>query len=227
MMTGSAMRKPRIHPGFGSAQADSMMDGRTIDTGTLPLESVSACSPSALVNAYASGHPTLAARERPASTSWSLTQRSRSCSVFAARAGAPAAPEFVACFLAILHQPFGLAAERFCVAPQPARGGNFRLPRQADVERAGADEFFGCVAAPVAGDVAGADGDEVRGDAELLAQLDDAHGAEQVDLDRTVERRIERNGGSRVNDRVGSGPECRVGFVQARGRREIRRQRPW
>ena len=43
------MRKPRIHPGNGSANADSMIDGRTIDTGTLPFISVSACSPSALV----------------------------------------------------------------------------------------------------------------------------------------------------------------------------------
>ena len=59
-MTGSAMRKPRIQPGNGSASADSMIDGRTIDTGTLPLTSVSACSPSAFVYAYASGQPTLA-----------------------------------------------------------------------------------------------------------------------------------------------------------------------
>ena len=49
MMTGSAMRKPRIQPGRGSASADSMIDGRTIDTGTAPLVSVSACSPSAFV----------------------------------------------------------------------------------------------------------------------------------------------------------------------------------
>ena len=51
MSTGSAMRKPRIHPGRGSAHADSMIDGRTMLTGTAPLESVSACSPSAFVNA--------------------------------------------------------------------------------------------------------------------------------------------------------------------------------
>ena len=51
MITGSAMRKPRIQPGRGSAHADSMIDGRTMLTGTAPLESVSACSPSALVNA--------------------------------------------------------------------------------------------------------------------------------------------------------------------------------
>jgi len=49
MMTGSAMRKPRIQPGFGSAHEDSMIDGRTMLTGTSPFESVRACSPSALV----------------------------------------------------------------------------------------------------------------------------------------------------------------------------------
>ena len=50
-MTGSAMRKPRIQPGRGSAHADSMMDGRTMLTGTSPRVSLSACSPSALVKA--------------------------------------------------------------------------------------------------------------------------------------------------------------------------------
>ena len=69
MITGSAMRNPRIHPGRGSAQADSMIDGRTMLTGTSPFDSVNACSPSAFVNAYASGHPTDAARARPAATS--------------------------------------------------------------------------------------------------------------------------------------------------------------
>ena len=59
----------RIQPGYGSASALSMIDGRTMLTGTAPLVSVRACSPSALVNAYASGQPTLAARDRPASTS--------------------------------------------------------------------------------------------------------------------------------------------------------------
>ena len=51
MSTGSAMRKPRIHPGRGSATADSMIDGRTMLTGTSPFVSINACSPSALVKA--------------------------------------------------------------------------------------------------------------------------------------------------------------------------------
>ena len=48
---GSAMRNPRIHPGNGSASADSMMDGRTMLTGTSPRFSSRARSPSALVKA--------------------------------------------------------------------------------------------------------------------------------------------------------------------------------
>ena len=48
-----------LYFGRGSATADSMIEGRTIDTGTSPFDSNSACSPSAFVNAYASGQPTL------------------------------------------------------------------------------------------------------------------------------------------------------------------------
>ena len=50
-MTGSAMRKPRIHPGLGSAKADSMIEGRTMLTGTSPRVSARARSPRALVKA--------------------------------------------------------------------------------------------------------------------------------------------------------------------------------
>jgi hypothetical protein len=49
MITGSAMRKPLIQPGLGSASADSTMEGRTIVSGTSPRSSSSARSPSALV----------------------------------------------------------------------------------------------------------------------------------------------------------------------------------
>ena len=66
MITGSAMRNPRIQPGRGSTSADSMIDGRTMLTGTSPFISVSAPSPSAFVYAYASGHPSDDARDRPA-----------------------------------------------------------------------------------------------------------------------------------------------------------------
>ena len=47
---GSAMRKPRIQPGRGSARADSMIDGRTKVMGTRPSHcATNARSPSALV----------------------------------------------------------------------------------------------------------------------------------------------------------------------------------
>ena len=51
MRTGSAIRNPRIQPGRGSASADSMIDGRTMLTGTAPFDSINACSPSAFVKA--------------------------------------------------------------------------------------------------------------------------------------------------------------------------------
>ena len=55
-MIGSAIRKPRIHPGLGSDSADSMIDGRTMLSGTGlapsgPCCDTSARSPNALVNA--------------------------------------------------------------------------------------------------------------------------------------------------------------------------------
>ena len=49
MMTGSAIRNPRIQPGRGSLNADSMIDGRTIVTGTSPRLSRRARSPNAFV----------------------------------------------------------------------------------------------------------------------------------------------------------------------------------
>ncbi len=48
---GSAIRKPRIHPGRGSARADSMIDGRTMVMGTVECAPTRARSPSALVKA--------------------------------------------------------------------------------------------------------------------------------------------------------------------------------
>src|SRR5690606_41956239 len=57
-------------------------------------------------------------------------------------------------------------------------------------------------AAAVAGDVAGRHGDQVGRDAQLGEGAGDPGGAEQVDLDRGVERRVERHGGRRVHDDV-------------------------
>ena len=92
MMTGSAIRKPRIQPGFGSDHADSMIDGRTIETGISPRLSTRASSPKALVYAYASGKPRELARARPFSTICVVTHAWRMLSVFEASAGVPTAP---------------------------------------------------------------------------------------------------------------------------------------
>ena len=49
-MIGSAMRKPRIQPGRGSASADSMIDGRMMVMGRAsPYWEINARSPRALV----------------------------------------------------------------------------------------------------------------------------------------------------------------------------------
>jgi hypothetical protein len=51
-MIGSAILKPSIHPGYGWAYADSMIDGRTIDSGRScsVASSSTARSPIAFVN---------------------------------------------------------------------------------------------------------------------------------------------------------------------------------
>ena len=104
-------------------------------------------------------------------------------------------------------QSFGCAAGRFGVTAQTTRGRHFGAPRQADVEWSGVHEFFGCVAATVAGHVTGGNGYEVGETARgartfFVEHLSDTHGAEQVDLDRAVERRVERDAGRRVDDDV-------------------------
>ena len=49
-ISGSAILKPSSQPGYGSARALSMIDGRTIDSGTSPCSSTTACSAIAFVN---------------------------------------------------------------------------------------------------------------------------------------------------------------------------------
>ena len=112
-MTGSAIRKPRIQPGYGSECADSMMAGRTTLMGTSPALSATAISPSALVKAYASGKPREVARATPASAILSSTHRQRSCSVLAARLGMPAAPNSPC---ASLRKPFRFPGVRLSVS---------------------------------------------------------------------------------------------------------------
>ena len=133
----------------------------------------------------------------------------------AASAGAPAAPSSRARLLAELGELLGRAAGRFGVALEPPRSGDLGAPVEADVERSLADELLGGRPAPVAGDVARRDGDEVGCDAERLAQLGDPGRPQQVDLDRRRERRVERHRGGRVDDDVGGGEDRPIGVAQA------------
>ena len=48
-ISGSAILKPSIHPGYGCSQDDSTMAGRTTDTSTPVPTSATTRSPSALV----------------------------------------------------------------------------------------------------------------------------------------------------------------------------------
>ena len=116
--------------------------------------------------------------------------------------------------LAELGEALGLPTQRLGVALQAAGGVDLGLPAQPDVERSVAHQFLGGVAAAVAGDVAGADGDEMGGGAEVVAQPGDAGRPEQVDLDRPVERRVERDGGSGVDHDLGSAEDLAVGLTE-------------
>ena len=181
-------------------------------TGTSPFISVNAPSPSAFVYAYASGHPSDDARERPAAMSLSDTHRCRSCSVFDASAGVPAAPSSARASCRKRASRVGVTTLGVGVGPRSARGGHFASPVDAEVERSLAHELLGRVAATVARDVAGRHRDEMRGDAEIAERLDDAHRTEQVDLDGIVDRGVERDG--------------RGGVDEDLARRELRRGPP-
>ena len=118
----------------------------------------------------------------------------------------------------------GVAALGLDVAPgNGGRRGDLAAPVEADGERAVLDRLLGGGAAAVAGDVAGADGDEVGRDAELVEQLGDADRAEEVDLDRPVEGGVERDGRRRVDDHVAAGQRGAARTRPGRGRRCRRR----
>ena len=109
----------------------------------------------------------------------------------------------------------GLAADGLGVAAQASGCGDLLAPVEAEIERALADQFLGRVAAAVAGDVARADGDEVRRDAGRVQRVGDARRAEQVDLDGGVERRVEGDRRRRVDDDVAAGEGGPIGVAEA------------
>ena len=114
-----------------------------------------------------------------------------------AELGTRAGPELV--------QAFGGAALGIHIGPGASRRVDLGPPVQIREERVGGDRLLRSRTAAVAGHVARADRDQVRRRAELGHRLGDAHRAHQVDLDRAVERRVERHGRGRVDHHVGLG----------------------
>ena len=113
--------------------------------------------------------------------------------------------ELVACPRSEACEPLGVAARRVGVRACAARGGDLEPPVDAEVEGAVTDELLGRVAATVAGDVAGRHRHEMRSHAEAVQRLDDANRAEQVHLDRVVDRRVERHRRRGVDDDLARG----------------------
>ena len=93
---------------------------------------------------------------------------------------------------------------------------NFGSPIDRDVERRLRKKLFVGLAAPVSCDVAGGHADEVRLDVGRLQDGEYPVRSEQIDLDRRVERVVERNGGRAVNHDVGAAESSRVGFVETK-----------
>ena len=104
-----------------------------------------------------------------------------------------------------LRQHLGGSALRLGVATGLTGTFDFAAPVDIDEERALVDQLFGGRPSPVPGHVAGGDGDEVRGDAEVVQRRSDAAGSEEVHLHRTVERGVEAHRGGGVDDGVARG----------------------
>ena len=131
--------------------------------------SVSACSPSALVYAYASGQPTLAARRSSGRDQLVLDPAFAQLLGLGGERRRAGGAELAPRFLAELCR--AVAGCRLSASVSPLRrraAATSARQLQPDVERSFADEFLGSVAAAVAGDVARAHGDEVRRDAQLV-----------------------------------------------------------
>jgi hypothetical protein len=127
----------------------------------------------------------------------------------------PGCAELAAGLLAEPGQGLGLAALGLRVAAGPASPVDLAPPVGVDEERAGVHRLLGGGAPPVAGHVAGGHRDQVGPDAQLVERAGDAAGAEQVDLDRGVEGRVEGHGGGRVDHDVTRGKDRPAVVVQA------------
>ena len=188
MITGSAMRKPRIHPGRGSwqrrlddrrphdrdrhraavLQEGPLAEGLGVGVGVGPAEGR---------GAGAAGLDHLLLHPRGAAL-LGLGRQRRDAGGAQLGAGLLAEP----------LERIGAAALRVGVGAGPAGAVDLAPPVDVDEERALVHRLLGGGAASVAGHVAGGHGDEVGRDAEVGQRGDDPARPEQVDLDGGVER---------------------------------------
>ena len=170
MITGSAMRKPRIQPGRGLGSADSMIDGRTIDTGHVAAVLQQGPLAEGLGVGVGVG-PAERGGAGPAGLDH-LVVHPRGCGAarsWPASAGVPAAPSSARASLRKRVERLGSAAVGLGVGAGPAGAVDLGPPVDVDEERALVHRLLGRRAAPVAGHVAGGHGDEVGRDAEVAA----------------------------------------------------------
>ena len=216
-MIGSAMRKPRIQPGRGSASADSMIDGpddRDRDVAPGLVEGPFAerlgervrvrpadrrgPGPAGLGHAVVTHSTCGAARSWPASS------------------GVPGGAELAVgppCLKR--RQQFRRPALGLEVDARPAGGVDLGPPVEVEVEGPLGQQLFGCRSPAVAGHVTGGHRDQMGPDVELVEHGDDPARTQQVDLDGRIQRRVEGHRRRRVDDEVAAGQGSPALVVEA------------
>ena len=129
--------------------------------------------------------------------------------------GGAGGAEFLVGGLSEFRQLLGGAAGVLGLCSDASGAVDLGTPVDVDEEGALVDGLLRCGAPAASGHVAGRDGDEVGDDAEALEGLDDADGAEQVDLDGLVEWRVEADDRRRVDEEVAGGEGGAALFVEA------------
>jgi len=132
-------------------------------------------------------------------------------------------------FVAQKGEALGRSAGLFSVLASLVRVGDFGTPVDVDEEGRLIDELLGCLAAATARDVTRRDSDQVG----AVAGLEATHsglgavfsrsteagghsaGAEQVDFDGIVERRVKAHRGGGVDDDIGGGEHGPTGIIEA------------
>jgi hypothetical protein len=169
MITGSAMRKPRIQPGTGSDHADSMMAGRTTLTGTLPRFSAERLLAERLGHGVGVG-PAEARSAGPAGLhQLRLHPVLAELLALGGQQRGPGAAELLTSRRHERGELLGLAARGLGIGADPAGTLDLALPVDVgDPERALVDADLGGGAAAVAGHVAGGHGHQVGGHPQVL-----------------------------------------------------------